>query len=130
MRRAAAVATVLLLTAACSGSSHPETVGASAPGAAVAIPLLSFNPDSVTVKAGQTVTWTNGNDIGHVLVQGSYDVDKDTGLRSSEHDDGTFSLKVAKKGDRVSHTFPKAGTFTYYCSIHKGMNATVTVAVA
>ena len=131
MRRAAAAALgALLLTSACGGSSGSSKAAQSSPakpGAAVGIPLLSFTPDTVTIQAGQTVTWTNGNDISHVLVEGSYAVDKHTGLRTSESDDGAFSLKVDKKNDVVSHTYPRAGTFTYYCSIHKGMNATVVV---
>ena len=131
MRRTAALTLgLLVLTSACSGSSSSSSDSPAAtakPGAAVAIPLLSFTPDSVQVKVGQTVTWTNGNDIKHVLVEGTYQVDKSTGLRTSEKDDGVFSLTVAKKGDVVSHTYDKAGTFSYFCTIHKGMNATVTV---
>jgi len=132
VRRTAAAAALgtLLLTAACGGSSgsgKAATAAPAKPGAAVAIPLLSFTPDKVTIHPGQTVTWTNGNDITHVLVQGSYQVDPGSGLRTSEKDDRTFSLKVAHKGDVVTHTYPVAGTFTYFCSIHKGMNATVTV---
>jgi len=126
-RRCAVAAIGVLLLTGCSGSSGGTTGAPPAkPGAGVTIPLLSFTPDKVTVKAGQTVTWTNGNDISHLLVEGTYKVGSD-GLRSSQTDDGAFSLKVAKKGDVVSHTYPKAGTFTYYCSIHKGMNATVVV---
>lgn len=128
MRRTAALALGLLVaTTACSGSSGAKPAGAAKPGAAVAIPLLSFTPDTVQVKVGQTVTWTNGNDIKHVLVQGTYQVDKSTGLRTSEKGDGTFSLTVDQKGDVVSHTYDKAGTFTYFCTIHKGMNGTVVV---
>ena len=125
MRRAAALAALLLATA-CSSSSSPPSAQVSRPGATVQIPLLSFRPDPVTIRAGQTVTWVNGNDIRHVLVEGTYQVGSD-GLRTRESSDGAFSLKVAKAGDTVSHTYPKAGTFTYYCSIHKGMNGTVTV---
>jgi plastocyanin len=36
-------------------------------------------------------------------------------------------LKLSKKGQQVSHTYDKAGTFTYFCTIHKGMNGSVTV---
>jgi len=89
VRRAAAVAALatLLLTAACGGSSGSGKAAGTTPakpGAAVAIPLLSFTPENVTISPGQTVTWTNGNDISHVLVQGSYAVDSKTGLRTSE----------------------------------------------
>jgi plastocyanin len=129
MRRAitlAAAGAALLVTSACSGSSDPEPATASLPGATVTIPLLAFDPATVTIAPGQTVTWKNGNDISHVLVERTYTVGAD-GLRTSETPDGAFSLKVDNTGDTVSHTYPKAGTFTYYCSIHKGMNATVTV---
>ncbi len=122
----------LALTAACggnsspAGTSSPAGAGAAAPGATVKIPLLSFDPANVMVKVGQTVTWVNGNNIDHILVEGTYQTGSD-GLRSSETNDGAFKLSVAKKGDTVRHTYDKAGTFPYYCTIHKGMNATVTV---
>ena len=130
-----ALAPLLALTA-CSGggSSKASTTPGSGPaktaakpGTTVKIPLLSFDPEKATVKVGQTVTWVNGNDINHVLVEGTYKVDPATMLRTSETDDKAFNLTVAKKGDTVEHTYAKAGTFTYYCTIHKGMNATVTV---
>ena len=132
MRRTAAAAGIgiVLLTSACGGSDDTAGDGPSAPakpGATVTVPLLSFTPGDVTIKVGQTVTWVNGNDIGHVIEEGTYEVDKTSGLRTSEKSDGAFSLKIAKKGDTVSYTYPKAGTFSYFCTIHKGMNATVTV---
>ena len=54
-------------------------------------------------------------------------VDKTTGLRSSQDPDGTFNAKLAGKGKTFSFTFTKPGTYTYYCDIHQGMNATITV---
>ena len=122
----------LLALAACGGGSGSTAAtkaaapAASKPGATVNIPLLSFDPVTTTIKTGQTVTWVNGNDINHVLVEGTYKVDSSM-LRTDETDDKAFNLVVAKKGDTVEHTYAKAGTFTYYCTIHKGMNATVVV---
>jgi plastocyanin len=132
MRRLTALAGigVVLLASGCGGSSSTKGDSPSAaakPGATVTIPLLTFTPGYVTIKTGQTVTWVNKNDITHEIVEGSYELDKSSGLRTSEKSDGAFSLKVAKKGDTVYYTYPKAGTFTYFCTIHKGMNATVTV---
>jgi plastocyanin len=88
--------------------------------------LLAFDPKEVRVQTGQTVSWVGGGNITHVLVQGTYEVGAD-GLRTKETDDKAFSLKLTKKGQQVSHTYDKAGTFTYFCTIHKGMNGTVTV---
>ena len=115
------------MTAACGGSSSSSTdMSAAKADASVGTALLAFDPKEVQVKTGQTVSWVAGDNITHVLVQGTYDVGAD-GLRTKETDDKAFSLKLTKKGERVSHTYDKAGTFTYFCTIHKGMNGTVTV---
>ena len=127
-RYAVALLSVLSLTAACGGSSAPAGSKAPATHAAASVntALLAFDPKEVRVKAGQTVTWIGGDDITHVLVEGTYDVGPD-GLRTKESDDKAFSLKLTKKGQQVSHTYDKAGTFTYFCTIHHGMNGTVVV---
>lgn len=132
MRRTALAAAGLGLIAltACGGG---ETMGeapdepSTASGPVVKMPLTQFDPAMISIKVGETLTWENSNDIGHTLVQGTYEVDS-AGQRTSEKDDGTFTLDVKKKGDTVTHTYATAGTFTYYCTIHKAMNGTVTVA--
>ncbi|MDP3710913.1 MAG: plastocyanin/azurin family copper-binding protein [Mycobacteriales bacterium] len=132
MRRTALAAAGLGLLAltACGGgestsASSDEPTTASGP--VVKMPLTQFDPAKISIKTGDTLTWENSNDIGHTLVQGTYEVDA-AGQRTSEKDDGTFTLDVKKKGDKVTHTYATAGTFDYYCTIHKAMNGTVTVA--
>jgi plastocyanin len=70
-----------------------------------------FTPMSVTVKAGDTVTWANKDDEPHTVVS-------DTGLfRSAALDtDETFSFK-----------FDKPGTYHFICSIHPRMVGTIVV---
>jgi plastocyanin len=116
------------LSAACGGSSagSPPAAVPAKDGVVVNTGLLSFDPQSVTVKPGQAVTWLGGDNITHVLVEGTYTVGGD-GLRTEQTEDNAFSLELTKKGQHVSHTYDKAGTFTYFCTIHKGMNGTVTV---
>jgi plastocyanin len=117
----------LLLLAACGTADKPTAPAARSPqGVTVGTGLLAFSPQTVKAKAGQTVTWVGGDNITHVLVQGSYVVGAD-GLRSTEKDDGTFQLRLNRKGQQVSHTYTTPGTFTYFCSIHRGMNGTVVV---
>ena len=125
---AAAAVLSVLLTAACGGSSSSgaRSTSKSTADASVNTALLAFDPKEVRIKAGQTVSWVGGDNITHVLVEGTYEVGAD-GLRTKETDDKAFSLKLTKKGQRVSHTYDQAGTFTYFCTIHKGMNGTVTV---
>ena len=135
MRRTALAAASLaaLALTACGGGedSAADPMGgapsSAASGPVVKMPLTQFDPAEISIKAGDTLTWENSNDIGHTLVQGTYEVDS-AGQRTSEKDDGTFTLDVKKKGDTVTHTYATAGTFTYYCTIHKAMNGTVTVA--
>jgi plastocyanin len=89
---------------------------------------LMFNPLTTTVKVGETVTWRNDEPIGHTVTSGKYmGIDKTTGLRSSQKADGMFNAKLDGKGKTFSFTFTKPGTYTYYCDIHQGMNATITV---
>ena len=131
LRRSLVVAgalSLVLTTAACGGSSATDMSGAvtAKSDASVNTALLAFDPKEVHIKAGQTVSWVGGDDITHVLVEGTYEVGAD-GLRTKESDDKAFSLKLTKKGQQVSHTYDKAGTFTYFCTIHHGMNGTVVV---
>jgi len=129
--------------AGCGGSSDDD--GTTAPaGSAVAsaaadaptadavaadevhLRLLSFTPDMLEVDAGTTVAWVDDNPIAHTITSGTYEVGAD-GLRTGETPDGTFDGKVGTTGDAFSFTFDQPGTYTYYCSIHKGMNATLVV---
>ncbi len=69
-----------------------------------------FSPSSLTVDAGDTVTWTNNGAEPHD-VTGS-------GLASG----------LMQSGATYSHTFTSAGNFSYICSIHPFMKGSVTVA--
>jgi plastocyanin len=84
---------------------------ASQTGATVKIDNFVFGPQTVTVPVGTTVTWTNSDDIPHTAV-------------STE---GAFKSKVMDTDEKFSYTFTKAGTYTYYCSIHPKMTGTVVV---
>ena len=72
---------------------------------------FAFDPETITVKAGTKVTWTNSDDATHTATA----------------DDGSFDTGDLDKGDSKSVTFDKPGTFTYYCRFHPFMKATVEV---
>ena len=100
----------------------------STPAGPVNLSSLMFHPAMTTVKVGTTVTWRNDEPITHTVTSGRFEgVDETTGLRSSQDPDGTFEAKLDGKGKTFSFTFTKPGTYTYYCDIHQGMNATITV---
>ena len=44
-----------------------------------------------------------------------------------QYPDGTFNAELGGKGKTFSFTFTKPGSYTYYCDIHQGMNATIVV---
>jgi plastocyanin len=97
----------ILLTVA---ASFPLTAAAQDAGQIV-IKDYMFAPNSVTVKAGTTVKWTNKDDEPHTVVS-------DTALfRSGAIDtDENFSFK-----------FDKPGTYHFTCSIHPRMVGTIVV---
>ena len=71
-----------------------------------------FTPAPVTISVGDTIRWTNGGDDRHTTT--SYD--------------GLWDSLDLKTGASYSQTFPVAGTFQYFCTIHGGkMQATVIV---
>jgi plastocyanin len=78
--------------------------------AAVEIADFAFGPVDVTIAAGGTVTWTNADNQAH------------TATSSGNFDTGSIAA-----GDSASVTFDEPGTFTYICSFHPFMTATVTV---
>jgi plastocyanin len=79
---------------------------------AVSIDNFTFNPATLRVKAGSTVTWTNKDDIPH-------------GIAS---DGGAFARSQALDTDEsFSFTFTKSGTYKYFCYIHPHMVGTIVV---
>src|SRR5688572_8592942 len=110
--RAAAAAAVLMTTAACGKSGGtPDESGGTTPLGTVAAADFAFTPKTITVKAGEDVTWKNADDYDHTV----------------KADDGSFDSAEIKPGATFARTFPAAGTYTYYCNIHNSMTGSVVV---
>jgi plastocyanin len=77
----------------------------------ITIQGFAFSPATLTVKVGDKVTWTNQDSVGH----------------SATADDNSFDTGVLAQGQSGSITFSKAGTYTYHCSVHPNMKATIIV---
>jgi plastocyanin len=122
-----ALCTVVALVAAGCGSSNSSstssgsssgastsTAAASASGGGVAIKMqnIAFDPKAVTVKVGQKITWTNDDSTDHNVTANS---------------GADFKSDNFGKGGTFSFTPTKAGTIKYVCTIHPGMDATLTV---
>ncbi len=106
-----AAAGLLMLTTACSGDT-PATADpapADGDGAVVLVADMTYEPKTLTVPVGTTVTWTfEDGAIRH-------DVAGD-GFKSELMASGTFS-----------HPFDTPGTYEYVCTVHPGMAGTVEV---
>jgi plastocyanin len=81
-------------------------------GTQVKIDNFTFAPNALTIPVGTTVQWVNRDDIPHTVVS-----DDKTTIRS----------KALDTDDNFSYTFTKAGTYSYFCSIHPKMTGKVVV---
>jgi plastocyanin len=97
-----AVAAALLLQSGVA-PAHAETI-------TVSIDNFTFTPTELKVKIGDTVTWTNHDDIPHAIVSA-----------------GKFRSKTMDTDDSFSFTFATAGDYKYFCSLHPHMTGMIKV---
>ncbi len=104
---ASSLATVVV-AAGCGGGS-----GSSEPVATTEVAMAKsyrFDPKTIEVKAGSTVTWTNDDNFTHTVQV-----------------DGQADHKVGG-GESVSIRFAKPGSYDYVCTLHsRDMHGTVIV---
>src|ERR1700682_2228554 len=106
------VAFALLSSIRGKESEVRELASAKATKSEVVIDNFSFSPKTFTVPVGATVTWTNHDNVPHVVASA----------------DNQFKKSVAlKAGQSFSHTFGAAGTYSYLCSIHPRMTGKIIV---
>jgi len=110
MRRAALLLSGLLLAL---GIPWVATTPAAAATQQVMMQGYAFAPAALTVRVGDTVTWMQHDEAPHDVVTTSAPV--------------AFRSPQLSQGQSWSYTFRQAGTYSYYCSVHPDMRATVTV---
>ena len=96
---------LLLLCPLAISAQKPKTTND------VAIQDRRFNPARITIKAGQSVTWTNNDNLDHTV----------------EAKDSSFSSGTIKRGKTYDHTFSKPGEYPYECRLHPRMKGVVVV---
>jgi plastocyanin len=101
---------VLAVAAVAAGCGSTRS---SVPVATTAVSMAKsyrFAPNTISIKAGETVTWTNNDNFTHTVKI-----------------DGQEDHKVGR-GDHVSIKFDKPGTYHYVCTLHShDMHGTVIV---
>ena len=100
-----------LAGAGCGSSSVPSSSGGSK-AAVVTIKNIAYNPPTIQIAAGQTVTWKFADGpTPHTVTA----------------DDHSFDSGMMTSG-QFSHRFDGAGTLTYTCTVHpQQMKGTVVV---
>eukprot|EP00670_Eutreptiella_braarudii_P005769 CAMPEP_0174286338 /NCGR_PEP_ID=MMETSP0809-20121228/11484_1 /TAXON_ID=73025 ORGANISM="Eutreptiella gymnastica-like, Strain CCMP1594" /NCGR_SAMPLE_ID=MMETSP0809 /ASSEMBLY_ACC=CAM_ASM_000658 /LENGTH=239 /DNA_ID=CAMNT_0015382365 /DNA_START=44 /DNA_END=763 /DNA_ORIENTATION=- len=76
---------------------------------------LAFVPSSVTISAGESVTWTNNAGFPHNIVFDEDEIPEGVNAAALSHED-----YLNAKGDQVSTTFNTPGEYSYYCEPHQG----------
>lgn len=81
---------------------------------AVAIRDFAFSPRSITIRVGDTVTWTNHDSVAH----------------SATARGGTFDTGLIDEGESRSVRFTIGGTYRFVCTPHPDMTGTIVVRAA
>ena len=117
---------ILLVLAACSGGDGGNgsggggggsSEGGGGSGTEVSLTGFAFSPASITVSAGDTVTFVNGDSAPHTVTEGQ---------NGEAADDPIVDEEVAGNSE-IQVTFDEPGTYQITCLFHSNMNMTVTV---
>lgn len=97
-----------------TAETEEETAAAEAVPQTVEVNIQNYAYDdaALTIKAGDTVVWTNYDSAPHTV----------TATSGADFDSGTLS-----QGSTWEYTFTEQGTYEYKCSIHPSMTGTVVV---
>lgn len=103
-----------LALAGCGGDDEepdlPVTGGGD--GTTVTMANNEFQPKDVSVSAGDTITWVNDDSVQHNAVAKTGDLPKS---------------ELFGQGERYEATFEQPGKIEYVCTVHPGMEGTITV---
>jgi plastocyanin len=108
------LAVAVLFLGACGSDDPAGPNGGNNGGATNTIEMrdFSFSPVNLTVTAGTNVTWRNTGAVPH-------------NTRSEQA--GLWASADLQPNQTFARTFANVGTFPYECTLHPGMEGTVTV---
>ena len=82
----------------------------------LSVPIQNFAYGDATVRAGESLTWTNVDGVGHTVTEGS-----------RGRAEGGFDSGYVAPGGSFELTFDEPGRFSYTCTLHSFMSGTVVV---
>lgn len=98
--------------AAAAQASEAAPATAATDGVAVDIKDFAYNPATLTIPAGSTVTWTNDDTVPHT---------------ATAQDRAALQSGTLEPGASFSQTFATPGTYDYFCEFHANMKGEVIV---
>ena len=102
----------LFLTHFTLGQAEKEDAGDGAKKNQIVIKDFHFNPQVLTVKSGEKITWINRDEEPHLVVS----VEKQFKKSGPLDTDQEYTI-----------TAGAPGTYTYFCSIHPKMTGKIVV---
>ncbi len=121
-----------ILLAACARPGSPEanqsggtSSGSGGGGGTVHMGATNFLQSTVTINKGSKLTLIDDLTVEHIINNGTWD----NGTAKPGKEPGAPTVNVTFNGGDTQDIgpFTTAGTFQLYCTIHSGMNLTVTV---
>lgn len=114
-----------LLTTLLAACSIEDTASNAPSGPSVHMGNASFVQTTITVSKGQSINLMDDVGATHIVTNGfwkgtSPDTSKESGAPA-------FNQTFGGNDSAVLGPFTSSGTYHYYCTIHPGMNLTVTV---
>ena len=115
-------ATIAVTAVAVAALAQPFLRGQSVEAASHAVSMRDnfFAPSSISIAAGDTITWTNDGALAHTATNG---------VRGSAGAGDSWDHVVASAASSPSVMFNTPGTVQYFCRFHFGMDGTITVQV-
>lgn len=98
-------------TTTSTPTSTTSTTSTPVSTSTVEIRNFSFQPRTITISRGTTVTWTQRDQVAHTVTA----------------DNGSYDSGLLQQGQTYSRTFNDVGTSTYYCKPHPNMKGTIIV---
>lgn len=108
----AAEATAAPAEPTAAPTAEPAVDAPAGQDVAVDIRDFAFGPNPIELAAGDTVTWTNQDQVPHT---------------ATAEDRGVLQSGAISPGSSFSQVFPDAGEFAYFCEFHPNMTGTIVV---
>lgn len=119
-----------LLATTCSKGA-PSTSTPETPTTKAVVKMtdeLRFDPDKVTLKVGETVTWQNAGTVAHTVTSDPGKAsDKSHGVVPAGAD--PWDSGLIEGGKSFEHSFDSPGEFKYFCIPHEGTGMLGTIVV-